>query len=417
MASIETRELSPWLESLTSRLAIVLGSSINGLSFARSLGRRGVPVLLLDNERLAAAYGRYSKFVLLPPVDQCAEEWLALLEFVGANVNDTAFLFITTDAHIQFAARYERRLRRYFRFIIPDFETVECILNKRTQYGFAQNLGVPIPQICFPSTFEEVKHLSQNFEFPCILKPYVSHTARQRLAKRKVILAHSQAELIREYERLASADLQLMVQEIVPGADDALCGYLGFWDEHARERAWLTFRKLRQYPPGFGDGSLVETIQSPDVTEHSRRLLRAMNYRGFVEVEFKQDARDHTLRLMEINPRTSSFNQLAIGAGVDFPWIGHEHLAGRGQGSEGAGTFRSGVRYVDEELEFQALRIMARSGKLVLGDWIRSVWKARPIIFAWDDSMPILQGLWRLIRDLVSRGDSAFPLKYDYGSD
>lgn len=397
-------DLGHWLKNKNSSpIAIVLDSSVNGLSFARSLGRRGVPVLMLDSRRLIGAYTRYAKFVLMPPVERCPEDWLALLEFASANVKERAILFASGDAQILFVAQHERRLHRCFCFVIPDLETVESILNKRAQYQIASSMGIPIPKTWFPDGLDEAKQLCQELEFPCILKPYISHTARQRLAKRKVVVVESRAEMIREYGRLASADLQLMIQEIVHGGDDALYGYLGFWDELENERAWLGFHKLRQYPSGFGDGSLTETTDVQSVREYSQGLLRAMNYRGFVEVEFKCDARDHTWRLIEINPRSTSFNQLAINAGIDFPWIGYEYLAGRNGSSEAVSRFRPDIRCVDEELDFQAWRSLARSGRLNLRDWLLSIHGAKPIIFAWDDPMPIISGFGRLVRNYVSR--------------
>ena len=78
--------------------------------------------------------------------------------------------------------------------------------------------------------------------------------------------------------------IQTMVQQIIPGGDRALVGYLAFWDG-GREIAWLTKRKLRQNPPGFGDGSLQVSAELPEVAELSRRLLRALDYRGFVGVD------------------------------------------------------------------------------------------------------------------------------------
>ena len=114
-----------------------------------------------------------------------------------------------------------------------------------------------------------------------------------------------------------------MVQEIVPGDDTALFGYLAFFDEEGVEVAWLTKQKLRQHPAQFGDGSLQITVDAPEVAALSRRLLGAFDVRGFVGVEFKRDERSGTYYLIEINPRTVSGNQLAISAGVDFPWIGY----------------------------------------------------------------------------------------------
>ena len=46
---------------------VVFGASVNGLSFARSLGRRGIPVLLIDGARLIGTHTRYAATVLVEP--------------------------------------------------------------------------------------------------------------------------------------------------------------------------------------------------------------------------------------------------------------------------------------------------------------------------------------------------------------
>jgi len=76
---------------------------------------------------------------------------------------------------------------------------------------------------------------------------------------------------------------------------------------------------LRQFPQGYGNGSIQETEDIPEVTELSRRLLSGLQYRGFAGVEFKFDRRDGSFQFIEINPRSSAMNELAVVAGVDFP--------------------------------------------------------------------------------------------------
>ena len=188
--------------------------------------------------------------------------------------------------------------------------------------------------------------------FPCLLKPYTSHVAQRTLGQ-KVLVARSAGELVSGYERLAALEVPAMVQEIVPGGDRALFGYLALWDSDGGELAWLTKQKLRQHPPRFGNGSLQVTVESPEVAELSRRLLRAFDYRGYVGVEFKLDAATGTHYLMEINPRTVSGNQMAISAGVDFPWIGYRYLTGAEGGAGPPPAFRPGVKFVNEELELR----------------------------------------------------------------
>ena len=67
-------------------LAVILGSSVGGLSFVRSLNRRNVPTLQLDSDKGAPMYTRYGEAYLLPPLRQSPSEWLRLLEFVGKRL-------------------------------------------------------------------------------------------------------------------------------------------------------------------------------------------------------------------------------------------------------------------------------------------------------------------------------------------
>ena len=61
------RQLSRVLRRLRGRQrpAVVLGASVNGLSFARSLGRHGVPTLLADMEDTIGLRTRLAATLLL----------------------------------------------------------------------------------------------------------------------------------------------------------------------------------------------------------------------------------------------------------------------------------------------------------------------------------------------------------------
>jgi len=59
----------------------------------------------------------------------------------------------------------------------------------------------------------------------------------------------------------------------------------------------------------------------PEVEELSLKFLRAIDFYGLVEVEFKQDPRDNQFKLLDVNARTWGFHSLGAPAGVDFPHI------------------------------------------------------------------------------------------------
>ena len=81
---------------------------------------------------------------------------------------------------------------------------------------------------------------------------------------------------------------------------------------------------------------MMDSVVAPEVADLSRTLLRSFGYRGMANIEFKFDARDGSYRLIEINPRSSGALQLAVSAGIDFPFLVYDYLARRPERTAGA---------------------------------------------------------------------------------
>ena len=135
-------------------------------------------------------------------------------------------------------------------------------------------------------------------------------------------------------------------------------------------------------------------METLEIAQLSRRLLRALNYSGFVGVEFKFDARDSTYRLIEINARTVSGNQLAISAGIDFPWIAYQYLTVSDSGTANGRPFRPMVKCVNEEWDVQAYVAIRKSGALNLWSWLR--FAPRIEVHHWRMGCPAPPGDWFL---------------------
>lgn len=378
--------------------AVILGSHANALTFARALGRRGVPVWIADSERALGRYTRYAKVISLPHVEQEPQRWLDALMELGARFG-TSVLFSTTDAHCLWLAEHKGELCKYFRFLSPDLAATERIIFKDRQYAAACAAQLSAPRTVLLED-ENAAEVAAEFVYPCILKPNISHRGRKRLGGAKVVLVHSARELIETYRRVALPSVQFVAQEIVRGGDDAIYIYAGFRDELAQERAFATFHKMRQFPPHFGTGSFFETASEPRVSEYARRLLKELQYTGLLEIEFKLDVRAQDFFLIEMNPRAGTTSVVAETAGVDLGWLTYLYLSGNRLPAPA--PVRNGIRVMDEEMDVLAFMALAQAGELSAGEWLRTVRGAKPVIAAWDDPMPLLVGIGRGVKRLLT---------------
>jgi predicted ATP-grasp superfamily ATP-dependent carboligase len=288
------------------RAAVVDVGWVNGLAAIRSLGRAGVRVLAVDHRPSALGFrSKYGKPLVSP--DPFADElrFVDFLRELGEVV-----VFPTHDNVLNVIAKYADDLD--VRTPFPSWELLERVQSKRAQLEQAAAAGVDIPKPD-PGTF------------PVIVKPERS-VEFKRHYKRQAFRCETQAELD---EALAKTEeFGPIVQELVPGGDDALHTVGSYLDAEGRALGVFCGRKLRQTPPGIGTCRVGEALWVPEVVDAALTLLRAFGYQGLSQVEFKRDPRDGSYKLMEINARLWQWHGLATACGVDLPLIAYRDLTG-----------------------------------------------------------------------------------------
>jgi len=387
--SVSSSRLARWAtEDRGARPAVVLSQWTTGLSYVRSLAGRGIPTLLLTDRGRLGAPSRYGLTVELPGIVEEPAVWLETLIAVAERSNRRPVLLVAFDHAVLFVGEHAEELERHYDFLIPPLETSAAIVDKHRQYELAAEAGIPIPRTVFPDSGEAAVELAGDGSYPCLLKPFVGYNVAEHFDGRKNRVVGDAATLRSEFDRVAAAGVPCLVQEIVPGGDSAFYGYLGFWGEDGEEVAWITKQKLRQEPALFGDGSYQRTVDVPPVAELSRRFLKALGYVGVASVEFKHDVRDGSYRLIEVNPRAVSGNELAVAAGVDLPYISYSYLL---NGAAPAWEQRWDVHWINELLDLATLLRESPTRRAALREWFRSLRRANAFALgAWDDPAPLL---------------------------
>ena len=112
-----------------------------------------------------------------------------------------------------------------------------------------------------------------------------------------------------------------MVQEVIPGSGTQQFSYCAFF-VRGQAVGKMVARRSRQHPLQFGRSSTyVETVDIPLIEELSERFLKAIDYYGLVEVEYKLDPRTSQYKLLDVNARTWGYHSVGPPAGVDFSYM------------------------------------------------------------------------------------------------
>jgi D-aspartate ligase len=368
--------------------ALVVGGDHPGLAIVRSLGRRGIPVYVLDDQHCVSVYSRYAtRVVHVPDLRNPQKTIDAVLETGHRYGLQGWVLFPTRDETVMAFSLFRDRLTEFFRVTTPEWESIRQAWDKTNTYKLAERLGIPAPKTWNVQSRDELPFFYS--KLPLAIKPAVKENFFYATGA-KAWRVETREQLHRRFDTAAQSIKlsEIMIQEIIPGDGDHQLSYCVFFRD-GRAHSSLTAKRLRQHPREFGRAaSYVETVDLPESEELSQRFLRAINFYGLAEVEFKQDPRDGQYKLLDVNARAWGFHGLGQAVGVDFPYLmyadqlGYDVKPCRG---------RAGVGWIRLLTDAPVALVELLTGRLTLGSYIQSIRRAKTeSVFSWRDPLPSL---------------------------
>jgi predicted ATP-grasp superfamily ATP-dependent carboligase len=290
--------------------AVVVGVGwVAGLAAIRSLGRAGIRVLAVDDRSSALGFrSRYAEPHVAPT--RTGDDYIAFLRSLGPGV-----VFPTHDDDLETIARHRSELDLTCPF--PAWQILGRAQDKREQVAAAIRAGVPVP-----ATADEP---GDELGLPALVKPARAPQFRRRFGV-KAFRCETRAELEDAFGR--AAEFEPLVQEWIPGDDDALYTLGSYIGEDGRALGIFSGRKLRQTPRSIGTARVAEAVWVDQVVDQGLALIRELGLWGISQVEFKRDPRDGLFKLIEVNPRLWEWHGLAAACGVDLPLIAYRDVTG-----------------------------------------------------------------------------------------
>lgn len=333
------------------------GDERAALAVTRALGREGIDVIVgAEKECSLAAASRYctQSFAYPSPYRQPDEFLNCLRGIVAGHKVDAVFPISDIAMHIVGPEKNE--FERHTRLPIPHYKIFEAISDKYNLMKLAIELEVTIPETVFVPDGNIDGAFDGVSTFPVVVKPgcsLVKHEGGWR--KTAVQYAHTEEELRDLYGRHDFLKRPSLIQNRVIGEGQGLFVLMN----DGIPLAMFAHRRLREKPPSGGVSVLRESVPlDKSLVDPALRLLQQVRWHGVAMVEFKVDHITKTPVLMEINGRFWGSLQLAIDAGMNFPWLLFQMAAGKAVSPLNC-SYRTGIksRWLLGDLDHLLLRL------------------------------------------------------------
>jgi predicted ATP-grasp superfamily ATP-dependent carboligase len=387
------REVKP--EATGDWPVVILSGGVTGLGVLRAFARRGIRAYVYP--AIADDVARRSRwFAPLPGcgvVDKSPTPSLELLERILAGSGlARACLFACSDDWNRLVAEYLARGGERFVGVVPHPSALATLQNKGQFALLLQRLGAPMPKTRLISSAADIPELPQSDETFFFLKPTDSQSFLEHFGT-KGLRVRTADDARRRLDEVTAAGMSVVLQEYIPGPFSDHYFVDGYVDRQGAILALFPRRRLRIYPPDFGNSTSMVTVPLADVegaVDTLKRVLAAVSYRGIFSAEFKRDARDGLFKLLEVNARPWWFIDFAVRSGVDVCRMAYDDALGRAVPPlEG---YRIGATCIYPYYDFFAMRPLVRSGRAGWGRWVSELARALQPIACWDDPLPGIAG-------------------------
>src|SRR5438067_4515911 len=376
----------------TSVPVVVLKPDHHGaLAIFRTLGRLGVDVYGVSSSRwspgMTSRYCR-EKF-LFESNGKLGNELVDCLHRAARKIGRRSILTCANDVSRVFLAKYADRLKDDF--ILPEMslEMVQALSDKKQMYLLCKKYGVPTAETLFPQNRDDILRWSESgqLSFPVMLKGIDGFLLERRQLP-KMLIARSLEDLLRNYDSMETPGASnLMLQEYIPGGDDSIWMFNGYFNKDSECLVGFAGRKLRQYPVNTGSTSLGICLRNEAVEGSTKKLMKAVSYRGVLDIGYRYDARDGQYKLLDVNPRIGATFRLFVAEdGMDVVRAMYLDLTGQPVPSA---PMLEGRKWLVENNDVISFRRYRAKGELKFSDWLRSLRGVQEVAwFSWDDLLP-----------------------------
>ncbi len=388
----------------TSIPVLVLNCKLGALGIMRSLGSLGIAMAGVDADpKSPAMLSKYCKKKFFMDLDlDKSEEYLNFILKIKDEIKQKAIIIPTSDETAVFVAQYYNELSEFFITPQNSADLFSNLMKKDKMYHLAVKYEVSTPYTEFPQNLEDVKNYLKNPNLPVMLKAIDGDKLFARTLK-KMVIVNNEDELLRNYQDLEDkTDPNLMIQELIPGDDDQVFIFNGYFDENSDCKIAFTGHKIRQFPVHVGCASLGINFWNEDVNKITTDFMKKLGYRGILDIGYRLDPRDGKYKVLDINPRIGgAFRIFTSNSGMDVVRALYLDLSKQ---KSVPGVSKNGRRWIIEDLDILAVRDYYNEGSITFWQWLKSLKDIEEgAWFNWKDPFPFFWMFRQLLKQITNK--------------
>lgn len=292
------------------KILLIEGRARQVLPMAKSLRQLGCEVTTYNGSRLDPGYAsRWPHRKLLAYCD--ANDPDGSLKAIKAELERYHYDLVIplNDDVAIILAQHKEKLNKLTTIACNDWPVFEMASDKQKTMRVCMESGLPCPRT-FLGKQDFLEHKEQ-VQYPLVVKP------RTGCAAVGFHISDDEADVLDYYEKAGQKYGSMLIQEYIP--QDGLQYKAELYvDRHGDMKGACVFSKVRWYPIEGGSSTLNETVDRPDIVENCHKLLKAIDWRGYADIDLIEDVRDGQVKIMEINPRITGSVKICFEAGVNF---------------------------------------------------------------------------------------------------
>ncbi|WP_269853921.1 carboxylate--amine ligase [Streptomyces sp. RPT161] len=368
-----------------------------GVGAIRSLGRLGVPMYAITEDRFTpAASSRYlTKGFVWPTTGlERPDRLVEGLRRIGRRIGRPTVLLPTDEEAAVLIAEHADALGDQFLLPRTDPRLPRRLASKQGLYELCVTHGVPAPKSAFPDSYADIEEFAATARFPVVAKNREAFERRRSPAVPGTTRIAGPDELL-TLARGWGERPGVILQEYLPREEAEDWIVHAYVDADHAARTLFTGVKVRSWPPHAGMTACAYAVPNPELATLAGEFIKHIGFSGIVDLDWRYDRRDGRYKLLDFNPRMGAqFRLFENTAGIDVVRAQHLDLTGQ---RVPEGEQLNGRRFTVENIDLPAMLVYRRSGYTTP----HAPRRAHGTELAWlapDDIKPFFTMLARFVR-------------------